>query len=246
MRGERTAGSCFGHRRENMSSKSKSGFTYRAGMFLLLIFVTRLGQASELDAIPVSEDTLANSAVWQSSNLNSTGTLVTGKDKLFQIPLVGRITDIGIRMATVDGGQFDKLVQQSVFVDFELPWQWMPWQGTSVTPRLAFEFGQFKTSAEHRLFASLGPVFRFERETSRLPLFMELGFTPIVIDGSNYGESDLGTSLNFTSHVAFGLRFGRNKNNRVSLRYQHISNGGIDSTNPGVNMLGIDVVFWSR
>lgn len=231
-----------------MQEKSETRFTWRAGVLLLLILIMGIVQAGELEqnSAPEAQAELANSAVWQSSNLNSTGKLVTGKDKLFQIPLVGRITDLGIRLAVVDGGQFGELSQQSVFIDFGLPKRWTPWQGMSVTPRLVFEIGRFETKLEDRLFASLGPVFRFERDRSRLPLFMDLGFTPTVIDGSNYGESDLGTSLNFTTHLAFGVRFGRNSNNRVSLRYQHISNGGFNSTNPGVNMLGIDVVFWSR
>jgi len=229
-----------------MSVKSGSNFTFPAAIILLLILVVGIAQASEPERNPILDDMLAVSPIQQSTTPNSAGSLVTGKDKLFQIPLIGRITDFGIRVANVNGGQFDGLSQQSVFVDFELPWQWSPWQDTTVTPRIMLEVGRFDRHREHRLFASLGPVFRFERNSWRLPIFLDLGISPTAIDGANYGDSDFGTSLNLTSHVAFGFRFGRNSNNRISLRYQHISNGGLNSKNPGVNMAGIDFVFWSR
>ena len=77
-------------------------------------------------------------------------------------------------------------------------------------------------------------------------MFMDLGLSPTIIDGATYGDHDFGTSFNFTSHIGLGLRFGQSKNHVVKLRYQHISNGGIDEVNPGVNMIGIDVVLWAR
>ncbi len=229
-----------------MSVKSGSNFTYRAAFFLLLILVIGIAQASEPERNPILDDMLAVSPTQQTTAPNSTRLLVTGKDKLFHIPLIGRITDVGFRVASVNGGQFDGLSQRSLFVDFELPWQWSPWQDTTVTPRIMLEVGRFDRHLEHRSFASLGPVFRFERNSWRLPMFLDLGISPTAIDRANSGDSDYGTSLNFTSHVAFGFRFGRNSNNRISLRYQHISNVGINSKNPGVNMAGIDFVFWSR
>ena len=99
---------------------------------------------------------------------------------------------------------------------------------------------------EDRAFGSLGPNFLFENERWRLPLVVDMGLSPTVIDGSTYGDRELGTSFNFTSHLAVGMRFGQSRNHSVSLRYQHISNGGISVKNPGVNMIGLDVVLWSR
>ncbi len=108
------------------------------------------------------------------------------------------------------------------------------------------EGGRFESGSEHRYFASFGPSVRLTSDERRVPLFVDLGISPTVIDGSQYGQNDFGTSFNFTSHVALGLRFGRTKNQVVKLRYQHISNGGINNVNPGVNMVGIDFSFSVR
>ncbi len=105
------------------------------------------------------------------------------------------------------------------------------------------EGGRFESESEHRYFVSFGPSIRLISDAHRVPLFVDVGSSPTVIDGSKYGDDEFGTSFNFTSHVALGLRFGQTKNQVVKLRYQHISNGGINNINPGVNMVGIDFSF---
>lgn len=206
--------------------------TGRAATFLSLLFLTQMTQAIEPTTPPNFDDRRADSDV--------------GKISIFEIPLAGQIMDFGFRHVTGDGGPFDDLDQQSVFVDFRLPWQWSAGDNVTITPRLTLTAGRFTSDSENRAFGSLGPTFRFESDRSRIPMFLDLGISPTVIDGAQYGDRDLGTSFNFTSHVAFGLRFGRHRQAHVSLRYQHISNGGTNSTNPGVDMIGIEFVIWSR
>jgi hypothetical protein len=165
---------------------------------------------------------------------------------LFSLPLLGTLESFGFRFATADGGKFKHLTQQAFFADFSLPWRWTTWKNVSVAPRLTVEGGRFESGSEHRYFASFGPSLRLTSDARRVPLFVDLGISPTVIDGSQYGQNDFGTSFNFTSHVALGLRFGRRKGQVVKLRYQHISNGSINNTNPGVNMVGIDFSFSVR
>ena len=186
-----------------------------------------------LNIIPVSRDSSADTAVPEDINI-------------FHIPLVGDIQDFGFRWATADGSQFDDLTQQAFFIDFRLPWKWSPWPDVSASPKLVLEAGRFNQGSENRFFASLGPTLRLANDRWRIPLFMDLGLSPTIIDASTYGDRNFGTSFNFTSHIALGLRFGRSKNHVLKLRYQHISNGGFDEVNPGVNMIGIDVVMWAR
>ncbi len=162
---------------------------------------------------------------------------------LFSVPLLGTFESFGFRFATADGGKFNRLTQQAFFADFTLPWRWTTSKNVSIAPRLTVEGGRFESGSEHRYFASFGPSVRLTSDARRVPLFVDVGISPTVIDGSQYGDNDFGTSFNFTPHVAFGLRFGRTKNQVVKLRYQHISNGSINNTNPGVNMVGIDLSF---
>lgn len=165
---------------------------------------------------------------------------------LFHIPLTGVLSDIGFRTATADGGQFDRLYQYALFLDFDLPRSWSPWPNVTADPRLTFEVGRFEFGDEHRTYASLGPALRLTNDRWRIPVFADFGLAPTVIDGSQYEGDDFGTSLNFTSHAALGIRFGHRRAHTVSLRYQHISNGGINSTNPGTNMIGLDFTFWAK
>ncbi len=164
---------------------------------------------------------------------------------LFKLPLIGDLSRIGFRTATADGGQFERLNQYALFLDFSLPISWSPWSDVTADPRLTLELGRFELGDEGRNFASLGPAIRFTNQRWRLPMFVDVGLSPTIIDGSRFGGRDLGTSLNFTSHVALGMRFGRQNAHALSLRYQHISNGGINHTNPGTNMIGLDLVFWT-
>lgn len=223
-----------------MLSKSTSSFPYRIAALLLLVSVARITQAGELtppfewpipsageESTSLLGDRLSGIASLQSVDADNGSIADAGNIVLFELPLIGQISNFGVRVATADGAQSDGLTQHSLFVDFKLPWRWSPWEGVYATPRLTLEVGEFDTDLEDRLFGSFGPALRIDNDRWRIPVFV-----------------DLGTSLNLTSHVALGMRFGRQKDHSVSFRVQHISNGGINSTNPGVDMFGIDLVFW--
>lgn len=240
-------------------SKSTSSFPYRIAALLLLVSVARITQAGELtppfewpipsageESTSLLGDRLSVIASLQSVDADNGSMADAGNIVLFELPLIGQISNFGVRVASADGGQFDGLTQQSLFVDFKLPWRWSPWEGVYATPRLTLEVGEFDTDLEDRLFGSFGPALRIDNDRWRIPVFVDLGISPTVIDGSEFGDRNLGSSLNFTSYVALGMRFGRQKDHSVSFRFQHISNGGINSTNPGVDMFGFDFVFWAR
>jgi len=165
---------------------------------------------------------------------------------LFRLPLVSNIKSMGYRVTTSDGDEFDGLTRHALFLDFGLPWTWTGKSGLSATSLLTLEAGRMTKDSDYRNFLSLGPTLRLTNDRWRKPIFVDVGFSPTVIDGTTYGDTKLGTSFNFTSHVALGLRFGENKDHVVKLRYEHISNGGYDDLNPGVNMVGIDFVFWNK
>ena len=238
---------------------SRSRFAPRISFFLLLLIVAAVTHVTEA-AIPYAEappPTITSMKPQFDNAFDFLNMAPATRDdldiesapedlSLFHLPLTGYVEDFGFRVASADGGEFDGLMQQALFIDFRLPWQWSPWPDVSASPKLVLEAGRFNQGSENRLFASLGPTLRLASDRWRVPLFMDLGLSPTIIDGSAFGDRDFGTSFNFTSHIALGLRFGRTKNHVVKLRLQHISNGGIDDVNPGVNMIGVDVVLWAR
>ena len=107
--------------------------------------------------------------------------------------------------------------------------------------RLELAVGTIATSQESRLFVSLGPVWHLP--IANRSMFIELGFSPTFIDGSSFNQRDMGGNFHFTSFAAVGARFGKRNALSLSLRVQHTSNGGLSSTNPGMDMIGITFGF---
>jgi len=106
---------------------------------------------------------------------------------------------------------------------------------------LELAIGAISGHSADQLFVSLGPVWRLP--VTPQAAFVEFGFSPTLIGGSNIGGRDLGGNLHFTSSIAIGATFGRRQLFTVSLRAQHTSNGGLNDTNPGLDMFGINIAF---
>ena len=66
-----------------------------------------------------------------------------------------------------------------------------------------------------------------------------------VLDGggSSFNDRDMGGNFHFTSFAALGAIFGPRDSAARSLRIQHTSNGGLNSTNPGVDVIGLNITF---
>ncbi len=107
--------------------------------------------------------------------------------------------------------------------------------------RFELAIGTLSTSQENRLFVSLGPVWRLPINSRSL--FVELGFSPTLISGSSFNGRDMGGNFHFTSSAAVGLSFGARDSVALSLRIQHTSNGSIRNTNPGMDMIGLNLSF---
>ena len=88
-----------------------------------------------------------------------------------------------------------------------------------------------------RLIVAVGPVWRFQPPTS--PLFVEFSLSPTLLGGSHLGDRDLGGNVHFTSALSFGRRFASGWS--LIARAQHLSNGGLNSQNPGLDMFGLGV-----
>ena len=106
---------------------------------------------------------------------------------------------------------------------------------------LELAVGTISTSQETRVFVSLGPVWRLPIN-HRLP-YVELGFSPTLLTGSSLNNRDLGGNFHFTSSISIGATFGTRQNISLALRVQHTSNGGLGSTNPGLDMIGLNFAF---
>lgn len=97
--------------------------------------------------------------------------------------------------------------------------------------------GALHSSDHTRAFVSLGPVWHWPIRSSRT--FLELGFSPTLLGGSTFNGRDLGGNFHFTSSATVGAHFGNEGRSTLALRVQHISNGGLHSTNPGMDSVGL-------
>ncbi len=107
--------------------------------------------------------------------------------------------------------------------------------------RLELAVGILSTSQENRLFVSLGPVWQLPIRSQWLSV--ELGISPTLLSGSSFNGRDMGGNFHFISSAAARATFGAHDSVALSLRIQHMSNGGLSSTNPGMDMIGLNITF---
>ena len=86
------------------------------------------------------------------------------------------------------------------------------------------------------------PVLRYARNPRRW--YFEGGIGAHIFSDSHV-SSDLGfsTRFQFGDQLGIGYRFERYD---ISLRLQHLSNGGIRNPNPGINLLELRAQYWLR
>ncbi len=108
------------------------------------------------------------------------------------------------------------------------------WTRASATE---LSLGAIDDGRRSRPFVSAGPVWRLQGDRRRG--FVELGLSTTLVSGSTFAGSDLGGNLQFKSSLAIGRTFGRREGLRVTLRVQHLSNGGLRSANPGLDTIGL-------
>ena len=109
--------------------------------------------------------------------------------------------------------------------------------------RLKFGFGALSRGEQSRPFLSLGPVWRWVPSSVEKRWFIDFGLSPTVLGGAKFDGKDLGGNLHFTSSLAIGRHFGARSASTVSLRIQQMSNLGLNSTNPGVSMIGLSFTY---
>ena len=102
---------------------------------------------------------------------------------------------------------------------------------------LEFAVGAVNTPEETRAMISLGPVWRIPLASDRVSV--KLGFSPTLFSGSEFNGRDLGGNLHFTSSAEIATEIGEHRAASLALRIQHTSNGGLNETNPGMDIVGL-------
>lgn len=145
----------------------------------------------------------------------------------------------GLRMgssANARGGQFtdfEGFVDWNLAVDWELPAKW-DWRLRMETP-----LGYLTARGDDTVFGGLGPDVVIRREGWRVSL--EAGSNFIIIGRHQFGRKDLGSDLEFATHVGFNVELAPHV--AIGYRFQHMSNAGIGINNPGLNLSLISLAY---
>jgi Lipid A 3-O-deacylase (PagL) len=118
------------------------------------------------------------------------------------------------------------------FLDCNLPVAWQLGELFSLKTRMDFTAGWLGREGLNAVTSSAGPAFVLKYKD--VPLALEAGSSSGLISRHEFGSVDLGGPFQFTTHI--GLSWDITKHFRAGYRYQHTSNGGIDRSNPGLNL----------
>ncbi|HZR21306.1 MAG TPA: acyloxyacyl hydrolase [Verrucomicrobiae bacterium] len=131
--------------------------------------------------------------------------------------------------------------QAEAFADWALPWNWDLGSHWLLRSRFDSSLGWLGEADANAAIGSLGPTLVFAREN--LPVTFEGGVSATGLSRSDFRDKNFGDLFQFTSHV--GLNFDMAARFRLSYRFQHMSNAGLSSHNPGLNMhmFGMSYVF---
>jgi hypothetical protein len=80
------------------------------------------------------------------------------------------------------------------------------------------------------------PVFRFEHHDEH-HVYVEAAIGFHILSQHISAQRQFSTNFQFGDHLAVGARFGSRRRYDLGVRLQHISNGGIQKPNPGINFL---------
>lgn len=81
------------------------------------------------------------------------------------------------------------------------------------------------------------PVFRLQRQViHNVSPYVEIGIgAHLLSDKTVNDDKNIGTNFQFGDHVGAGIRFGQDLKYDLGYRYQHYSNAGLSSDNPGID-----------
>jgi hypothetical protein len=152
-----------------------------------------------------------------------------------------RLESVGARGGFSFPDKRGQMVQGEAFADFNLPWSWDLGADWLLQTKLNLSIGVLSGNGEDGVVGTAGPALSLGR--ARLPLSLEAGVSPTLLSRHEFGAWNFGTALQFTSYVDLNFDFA--KHFRLGYRFQHMSNAGLGTHNPGfnVNMVTLSYVF---
>jgi hypothetical protein len=129
--------------------------------------------------------------------------------------------------------------QADIIVAHRLSLQWQRWDVLHVSTRLTAMASVLDGGGDTGLLGTLGLELVIGLGDS--PFEFRTGGGATLMSRYKYGDEDFGGAFQFTSHL--GLEYHFLESLSAFTRMQHMSNAGIYSENPGVNLMMIGLRY---
>jgi hypothetical protein len=151
------------------------------------------------------------------------------------------LESVGVRGGVSANPGRNEFHQAEFFGNWNLPWGWDLGKEWYLQSRLDSSIGWLGDKGNNAGIGTVGPSVALSRE--RLPVSLEGGVSPTFLSRSEFGSKDFGTDIQFTSHIGLNWDFAAHW--RLGYRFQHMSNAGLGSKNPGLNLhlFGLSYLF---
>ena len=136
----------------------------------------------------------------------------------------------------VDGGRFH---QVEAYGGAGLPWRWDFYRNWYVRPGADASVGWLGEDGTSAFVGTLGPFFELGK--GRFPLRFKAGFAPTILSRYRFPTKDFGDDVQFTSRI--GLEWEITRRCSVDVSFQHMSNGSLSRSNPGLNLETLSVRY---
>lgn len=140
--------------------------------------------------------------------------------------------EIGAQGGASFNDQDESFTQYEALLNYRLPWRWSIAEAFDLGMRVTSTAGVLRGGGESGGIGTLGLAFVF---LDGRDFTVRIGSAATYMTKDEYGDEDLGTHFQFTSHLCVSYRFWDELSARV--RVQHMSNASLSDENPGVNML---------
>jgi hypothetical protein len=146
-----------------------------------------------------------------------------------------RLESIGGRFGFGANDSGSDFRQAEAFLDWNLPWGWDLGKEWHLQTRLDLSagwLGETGDRGQDSFIGTAGPILVLGN--GHFPISLEGGVSPTILSRYNFHSKNFGVPFQFTSQIGLGCDIASRV--RISYRFQHMSNAGLSSDNPGLNL----------
>jgi hypothetical protein len=153
-----------------------------------------------------------------------------------------RAPALGVRVGTSGGTRHGSFTAVDATGSLGLPWSLgRAGAGWSLQTRAEATLGTLAGAGTRGVVGSVGPSVALRRGS--VPLYLDGGTAAAFTSRRRFGEKNLGTYIQFISHISVLAQVGRVN---AGYRLQHMSNASLSEHNPGMNQHMLELRYTFR